>query len=556
MNTTQSILAAGFSEKGARSLLEAIFGPRFRSFEHLTYQAQSKNGFEIKRAGQIACDEATTKLIEVLFVQIGGDLALRRNRVGLRRAVDSYYSAADSVSGVLAFYFKEGEESWRLGYAWKRAARDEKGSFTSQATDLHRCSYLLGPGENVHTPALQLDRLSTGGVSISGGAKASRSKLGDSRSAIGLADVEAAFSVEAVGEAFFAEYKSHYERCVEELAKPANRALFGFPPRASLGVHSPEAKPLRDFAKKLLGRLVFLKFLEKKGWLGAADYAKGDGRRDFLSDLFKTYKRDFYVEALVPLFFETLNKPRKGDLFRLSGTMIPYLNGGLFEADYDLEGVNKKIKLSGAFFEDLLDFLATYNFTVDEHDEGDEEIGVDPEMLGRIFERLIEDNEKDMNGTIYTPYAVVEFMCRNSLHLHLCRELGCDRDDDKGRSIKRLLSAHEVEGLGKRELAKIELAARNIKVLDPAVGSGAFPLGMLKELVALRETIAEEGGEKSDREALKREIIRSSLYGVDIDAGAVDIARLRLFLALVVDAKEPEPLPNLDFKIMQGDSLA
>lgn len=554
MNEIQKLLGEPLTEEGAGSLLSLVFGTRFAAFAH--GGVDRKELCEVTRLGQIRCDEATEKRVEVLLVRVTGSLALRRNRVGLRKIVDKYYSAADSVAGLLAFYYKEGESSWRLSYAYKRAALDEKGEIARVATDLHRCSYLLGPGENTHTPALRLQTLSGAVAARMGVARVGRTRVGDNLGHLYLLDIEKAFSVEAVSEKLFADYRIFYDRFAEELAMPVNRALFGLPARGDFNPRSPEAKPLRDFAKKLMGRLVFLKFLEKKGWLGASDYAAQDGRRDFLLDLFKTYRKDFYVEALVPLFFETLNRPRKGDLFSLTGSKVPYLNGGLFEADYDIEGVNRKIRLSGGLFEELLKFFDQYNFTVDEHDEGDEEIGVDPEMLGRIFERLIEDNEKDMNGTIYTPYAVVEFMCRNSLHLHLCRALGCEREDEKGAALKRLLTEHDVGGLGKAEQKKVEAAARDLKVLDPAVGSGAFPLGMLKELVALRETLAEASGQILARDELKRQIIRTSLYGVDLDPGAVDIARLRLFLALVVDATEPEPLPNLDFKIMQGDSLA
>lgn len=535
MNDLKKALETRFSAENAAACLAAAFGPHWLPFGKAAIDRDSKGLYAISRAGQIHC--AGGKRAEVLYVEVLGDSAIRRNRAGLRKAVDSYFSAEDEVSGVLAFFHKRNEDAWRLSWAYKKAARNDAGKFAVVATDTVRCTYALGPGASVLTPTLRLEALS---------------KIADPS----LADIEAAFSVEAVGEEFFKEYRRFYDLFSAELAKPRNRKLFGLSAAGDLDAHSAEAKPLRDFAKKLLGRLVFLKFLEKKGWLGASEYRKADGRKDFLYDLFKAHRAEFYAEALVPLFFETLNRPRAEDLFSLTGTKIPYLNGGLFEPDYDVEEVNRKLTLPGGLFEELLQFFSRYNFTVDEHDEGDAEIGVDPEMLGRIFERLIEDNEKDKNGTIYTPYAVVEFMCRNALHLRLCRELGAEREDKKGTALKKLLTEHDTAGLSEKDIASVENAARGLKVLDPAVGSGAFPLGMLKELVSLWETIAEHRGEKPNREQLKRDIIRSTLYGVDLDPGAVDIARLRLFLALVVDAAEPEPLPNLDFKLMQGDSLA
>lgn len=535
MNDLRKNLETRFSAEHAAACLAATFGSHWMPFGKAAIDRDPKGLYAVSRAGQIHCSGG--KRAEVLYVEVLGDTAIRRNRASLRKSVDSYFSAEDEVSGVLAFFHKRNEDAWRLSWAYKKAARNDAGKFAVTATETIRCTYALGPGTNVLTPALRLDALS---------------KIAEPS----LADIEAAFSVEAVGEEFFKEYRRFYDLFSAEIAKPRNRKLFGLGADGDLDPHSAEAKPLRDFAKKLLGRLVFLKFLEKKGWLGATEYRKADGRKDFLYDLFKAHRAEFYAEALVPLFFETLNRPRADDRFSLTGTKIPFLNGGLFEPDYDVEAVNRKLTFPGGLFEELLQFFSRYNFTVDEHDEGDAEIGVDPEMLGRIFERLIEDNEKDKNGTIYTPYAVVEFMCRNALLLRLCRELGSEREDKKGIALKKLLTDHDSSGLTEKDIASAENAAKSLKVLDPAVGSGAFPLGMLKELVSLRETIAERRGEKADRERLKREIIRSTLYGVDLDPGAVDIARLRLFLALVVDAAEPEPLPNLDFKLMQGDSLA
>ena len=171
-------------------------------------------------------------------------------------------------------------------------------------------------------------------------------------------------------------------------------------------------------------------------------------------------------------------------------------------------------------------------------DPADMEIGVEPEMLGKIFENLLEDN-KD-KGAFYTPKEIVQYMCRESLIAYL-------GDNDK---IRTLVTTHvsDFNDTEKKELIK---NLKTVKVCDPAVGSGAFPMGMLNELFACRVAL----GENEDAAEIKKQIVRENIYGVDIEKGAVDIARLRFWLAIIVDEKEPIPLPNLDYKIMQGNSL-
>lgn len=525
----KKIIASPFSPDVPQNLAPLMFPDSWEPFPHPV--TEKKGPHTITRIGQIRVTGARETKIDVLSVRVAGDIHLRNNRAGLRALVDGYMDGI-GVSGVLAFYYQEGNAEWRLSYAWKRSVRTE-GETKIVNTRSTRCTYVLGPDSRTRTAA---DRFS---------ALAENERITP-------ADIERAFSVEAVGKAFFDSYRNHYKRFVEELSTDAIRKLLG----VSLGLTATERladdKPIRDFSKKLMGRLVFLKFIEKKGWLGASNYAARDGDPDFLMNLFKSHRENFYAEALVPLFFETLNTPRADDLFMETGTKVPYLNGGLFEPEYDVDAVNRKLHFKGGLFEELLDFFNQYNFTIDENDDSDAEVGVDPEMLGRIFEQLIEDNEKDMQGTIYTPFEVVRFMCRHSLLLHLSRKLAVEPDSADGKAIKALIVDGDVASLSETQKSTLIDALKTIKILDPAIGSGAFPMGMLRELLHARSVLEKT----DDAERLKREIIRDSIYGVDIDPGAVDIARLRFFLSLVVDAKLPEPLPNLDFKIMQGDSLS
>jgi type I restriction-modification system DNA methylase subunit len=320
-------------------------------------------------------------------------------------------------------------------------------------------------------------------------------------------------------------------------------------------IRDREEKPIRDYVKKLLGRIVFLHFLQKKGWLGVpAGKEWGEGDRNFMLNIFKNanenQKGNFLEEILEGLFAEALDRDRSAqdDLYdtKVEGfhnCRIPYLNGGLFERDI-LE--KKSCHFPASFFDSLLTMLSQYNFTIDENDPNDAEVGVDPEMLGRIFENLLEDN-KD-KGAFYTPKEIVQYMCRESLISYLQTD---QREEDK-ECIRLFVSTHDATLLGDLK-EEIEQKLYNVKICDPAIGSGAFPMGLLRELFLCRSAI--EPNIMENAANIKRHIIQNNIYGVDIERGAVDIARLRFWLSLIVDEKSPEALPNLDFKIMQGNSL-
>ena len=261
-------------------------------------------------------------------------------------------------------------------------------------------------------------------------------------------------------------------------------------------------------------------------------------------------KENFLDDILEDLFAKGLdcNRSDRGDLYdtKVEGFRnhrIPYLNGGLFERD-NLD--EKTVCFPSNYFKDLLTMLSQYNFTIDENDPNDAEVGVDPEMLGRIFENLLEDN-KD-KGAFYTPKEIVQYMCRESLIAYLQTD---QKEEDK-EPIRQFVTTHDVESLGELK-EEIEQKLIDVKICDPAIGSGAFPMGLLRELFLCRSAIEPNIVEKAAD--IKRHIIQNNIYGVDIERGAVEIARLRFWLALIVEEKSPEVLPNLDFKIMQGNSL-
>ena len=376
-------------------------------------------------------------------------------------------------------------------------------------------------------------------------------------------EIKKAFSVEALSDDFFAAYRRQYAEFVKfltgkEYVKKGNKWVeqeTGEPDVQYFTSFKKDDKLVRDYIKKMMGRIVFLYFLQSKGWLA--------GNLHYMHDLFydasDEVKGDFLDKVLEPMFFGLLNtRPEDrssaplvngvGVKYIPNADEIPYLNGGLFQQEKidEVESV-----FPAGMFQSLFDFFDSYNFTIDENDPNDAEVGVDPEMLGKIFENLLEDN-KD-KGAFYTPKEIVRYMCQESLTAYL--QTGID-DAEVKEHIANFVKTNDVEELGgaSSELAmSIDQKLIDVKICDPAIGSGAFPMGLLRELYACRKSI--EIFEEDNAADIKRHIIQNNIYGVDIEKGAVDIARLRFWLALIIDEKEPMPLPNLDFKIMQGNSL-
>jgi len=343
----------------------------------------------------------------------------------------------------------------------------------------------------------------------------------------------AAFDVEVVTKRFFAEYHDVFET-VEAAVK---------------GV--PKGEPRRLYVQRLFNRLMFLYFIQRKGWLSF------QGDKKYLRALFNAAsaaKEDFLNERLYWTFFYGLNtagedyavhsaaelKERRGD--------VPFLNGGLFdlEDDYDIRDA---VTIPNKVFAAVLDLFERYNFTVTESTPLDIEVAVDPEMLGKVFEELVTGRHE--SGSYYTPRPIVAFMCREALK-HYLAPVASDET-----AVARFVDEGDPAKLGDPEA--VLNALRAVKVCDPACGSGAYLLGMMQELLRLREALfATRGLDAVTVYRRKLDIIQNNLYGVDIDVFAVNIAKLRLWLSLAIDfegAKPPPPLPNLDFKIECGDSL-
>ena len=474
--------------------------------------------------------------LQIFDVTVNDRVMMERNRVNIQRLIRTVMDQF-SCAFMLFHYEDDTRWDWRFTYCRKRGNKEE-------TTDSKRYTFLLGPGQSCRTAA---DNFMA---------------LYEKREALDIKDIENAFNVEALSKEFFNKYKAQYEAFVKYMADPANGMRqdfidteFDHSGMTADKIRDREEKPIRDYVKKLLGRIVFLHFLQKKGWLGVPAGKKwGEGDRDFMLHLFQQateqQKENFLDEILEGLFEEGFdcNRSAKSDVYdtKVEGfrnCRIPYLNGGLFERD-NLD--DKPSRFPASYFESLLTMLSQYNFTIDENDPDDAEVGVDPEMLGRIFENLLEDN-KD-KGAFYTPKEIVQYMCRESLISYLQTGQG---EECKER-IRQFVTTHDAALLGNLK-ENIEQKLCDVKICDPAIGSGAFPMGLLRELFFCRSAI--EPNIVENAADIKRHIIQNNIYGVDIERGAVDIARLRFWLSLIVDEKSPEALPNLDFKIMQGNSL-
>jgi len=464
-------------------------------------------------------------------ITVKDKVMMERNRVAVqtlvKRVMDTYSGAF-----MLIHYEQSDKWDWRFTFCQLK----DKGEYT----DSKRYTFLLGPNQACTTAAQNFIKLAAKGGDIE------------------IGDIVKAFDVEALSDEFFGKYKAHYEAFVEYITgkryEGKDEKVIHDPHPFFTSLFGGDDKAVRDYVKLLLGRITFLHFLQKKGWLGVPENGEwGSGDEQFMLNQFETaspeLKDDFVVSVLNPLFFDALDCDRTGkkDVFdsKVFGRIrVPYLNGGMFEkADKDAVAV----KWPAEYFGKLFRFFSEYNFTIDENDPNEAQVGVDPEMLGKIFENLLEDN-KD-KGAFYTPKEIVKYMCQESLIAYLKTKTGFEE-----KMLRDFVHSPE-EGkaaFSEDQQYAILDAILNVKICDPAIGSGAFPIGLLNELVWCKEAIY---GDKKGRAEIKREIIRDNIYGIDIEKGAVEIARLRFWLSLVVDEEQPEPLPNLDFKIMQGNSL-
>lgn len=602
------------------------------------------------------------KRIVLFAVKLKKENYVENSRGTQRNYAKSILDNNNYDAAIIAF-FMDDDSKWRLSFVrldYEIKFEGGKSKTNEVLTPARRYSFLVGKDEPSHTAIKQLSTF-----------------IEDDNYKPTINELEEAFSVEKVTKEFYKLYCEKYHLLRDHLD---NNEEF----KEEAGRHNFDSV---QFAKKLMGQIVFLYFLQKKGWLGVnvwpqllsekeywnvyyassplkreiqealpnvyvacgenqyrLNYAAlkrlpsdvdeaiakvlprkkswGDGPRDFMRKLFQDAQRNkanFFDEYLEPLFYDAMNQNR-GDngYFTTLHCRVPFLSGGLFEPidGYDWKHTNFNIpnelfssvdenKDSSVYEADgILDIFDRFNFTMSEDEPLEREVAVDPEMLGKVFENLLEIKDRKSKGAFYTPREIVHYMCQQSLVNYLVTKTGIEesairdfvlygdvyKDYDvqliKEKQYDKLYISEllfKLDARGKKvidKLLEIDKALENVKIADPAVGSGAFPLGLLNEIVRLRETITTYiavemnsfsklvmyNSERSPYK-LKRETIKNCIFAADIEPSAVDIARLRLWLALVIDDNvvpgsnniwdhaNPIPLPNLEGNIVCGNSL-
>jgi Alw26I/Eco31I/Esp3I family type II restriction m6 adenine DNA methyltransferase len=582
---------------------------------------------QYKRIGKYTDPNGDT--LDILIVEVTDQTKLDKARTTLRNFVINHLDNFEKDYALAAFYSKsDNGADWRFSLVkleYRTEVKEGRLKQSKELTPAKRYSFLVGVHEKAHTAKKQLLPL-----------------LENVYNNPTLEDLEEAFSIEKVTDEFFEQYKALFLKLSEQFEHDTN----GLKEQLSLaGIDIPR------FTKKLLGQIVFLYFLQKKGWLGVPKKQKwGTGEKKYLQKLFDDAEengKNFFGDYLQPLFYEALAHKHEDDgikgYYKILGCKVPFLNGGLFEADYswkkshitipnDLFRNDEKVNKTGDVGTGVLDVFDRYNFTIKEDEPLEKEVAVDPEMLGKVFENMLEVTLRKKMGAFYTPREIVHYMCQESLIHYLdnavnsyaktYRELGSKQTSLFGNAGKKgqqslmleqdniVVPKDDIDTFIRKGFFALENDQRvlregketktykfqlpesvrlnadvldekltGIKICDPAIGSGAFPVGLLHELVNAQlvlkqylskkylgeklkklEVTKEEIEEQPDKYAyrVKRHTIQESIYGVDIDASAIDIARLRLWLSLVVDEEDLdniEALPNLDYKIVCGNSL-
>ncbi len=481
-------------------------------------------------------------------------------------ATDAFKILADHwIHRALVIFKSNDSDNYRFSYLTITLDLNDKNKVIKKYSNARRYSFYLGSSAKVRTPEQQLIK---------------KGKIKD------VDDLLNRFSVEVVNKQFYLEVAKFFDELVS--IEDQNLIL--------PGVSETDINTRKSFAVRLIGRAMFCWFLKQK---------KSDNGQlvpdEILSS--KVVSDNYYHNVLEPLFFGVLNtsidaRDIRTELF----DKVPYLNGGLFNPQtddyYELDRGTfaskyiNTLKISDKWFKEFFELLETYNFTIDENTVFDQELSVDPEMLGRIFENLLAEinpetgsSERKRTGSFYTPRQIVEYMVDQSLIEYF--KTKTDIEDKKLNALVSYDLTDDTEyPLEQKEKEQIINAIESLKILDPACGSGAYPIGALQKIVYILQQVDPECTLWLDKKlqgvpdlykqkiinevkqnpfdyTRKLDVIKNSIFGVDIQPIAVDVSRLRCFLTLVVESEiddnKPnrgiEPLPNLDFKFVCANSL-
>ena len=524
------------------------------------------------------------KDLDILIVNLKKETGLYRARTKQRNFVANYLKR-NQKDAALVVYYAEELDDWRFSYVRMEFKTQQtisgKVKIIEDLTPVRRYSFLVGKNEPNHTAKKSLLPI-----------------LLDIQDKPTLTEIENSFSIEKVTKEFYIEISRKFTELVGGNRKIGSKEIHE---NGLLKLPSTHDDIIyKEFTVRLIGRLLFCWFLKKK----SSDNGMSLIPDEILNSKIVENKPNFYHEVLEPLFFEVLNTPvkeRRPEFKNSLWKFVPFLNGGLFSPhsnDYykyseiinQSQNINT-LRVPDNWLKEVFEIFELYNFTIDESTSIDVDLSIDPEMLGRIFENLLAEinpitgeTVRKSSGSYYTPRLIVEFMVDECLKQYLKTKT---KISDESLSILLSYSYNQVD-LNEKEKELIVDALDQIKIIDHACGSGAFPMGMLHKILLilqkidanskkwltkklnridghfLKTKIKEELEDKNWDYIHKLGVIQDSIYGVDIQPIAVEISKLRVFLSLIVDEKindkAPnnrgiEPLPNLEFKFVCANSL-
>ena len=573
-NQLHKILSSPFDKDKWPEVLHTVFGAT-----HLFIQPKEILPSNDKATVAFELGNFTTsddRIIGFYRIVLKSDVKLERNKAGLHALLRNVYKY--DVDGAI-IVFDQGEK-WRLSFVSEIKVLNDEGEVVEQATEPKRYTYLLGKDEKVKTPTERISEL-----------------IGKK---LALKNILDAFSVEALNEEFYKIIAKYFYQLIGgKIGKDKKQKDYADGILQLPSLRKEDRQVYQEFAVRLIGRSVFCWFLKMKKEANQKSLVP----ENLLSSKAVKNNANYYHTILERLFFQTLNTPMDKRVAHLPDgcEQIPFLNGGLFEPgenDYympeKITGLSKNVntlKIEDQWFLNFFQELEKYNFTIDENSITDVEVSVDPEMLGRIFENLLAEIDPDSGetarkttGSFYTPREIVDYMATESLVQYLHNKTAMT--PEKLRPVFKITAQKQVT-FSNSEEEKILDALDKIKILDPACGSGAFPMGVLQKIVIVlqnldpkaikwknrqvnriknpivKEVLRKKLDTSSVEYAQKIGIIQNSLYGVDIQPIAAEISKLRCFLTLIVDEniddtkanRGIEPLPNLEFKFITADTL-